>query len=113
MANLAGRVVPSERCSGPRHLYGLHRLGDCQLTQLVGADLADKSMLDDHARFAIAARACKQATTRRHLECMDEAIHLHGAPRKVIIDNGQSFIGRGHKREVLFERTSNLSASNH
>lgn len=76
--------------------------------------LADKSkawivdVLDDHARFAIAARACKQATTVVAWDCMDEAIRLHGAPRQVISDNGLSFTGRRHKREVLFEK--NLKA---
>ncbi len=65
-------------------------------------------MLDDHARFAIAAKATKQATTTAAWECMDEAIRTHGAPRQVISDNGLSFTGRRHRREVLFER--NLKA---
>jgi transposase InsO family protein len=76
--------------------------------------LADKSkvwvidVLDDHARFAIAARAAKHATTTAAWGCMDEAIRRHGAPRQVISDNGLSFTGRRHHREVLFER--NLKA---
>jgi transposase InsO family protein len=76
--------------------------------------LADKSkawivdVLDDHARFAIAAKACKTATTAVAWDCMDEAIRTHGAPRQVISDNGLSFTGRRHQREVLFEK--NLKA---
>ena len=61
-------------------------------------------ILDDHARFAIAARACHPATTTEAWACMDEAIRTHGAPRQVISDNGLSFTGRRHRREVLFER---------
>ncbi len=61
-------------------------------------------ILDDHARFAIAARACRSATTTEAWACMDAAIRGHGAPRQVISDNGLSFTGRRHHREVLFER---------
>lgn len=65
-------------------------------------------VLDDHARFAIGAKAARQATTVVAWECMDEAIRAHGAPRQVLSDNGLSFTGRRHNREVLFER--NLKA---
>jgi transposase InsO family protein len=65
-------------------------------------------VLDDHARFAIAAKATRHATTTVAWDCMDEAIRIHGAPRQVLSDNGLAFTGRRHKREVLFER--NLKA---
>lgn len=61
-------------------------------------------VLDDHARYAIAARACRQATTRVAWETMETAIAEHGAPRQVISDNGLAFTGRRRGREVLFER---------
>lgn len=86
-------------------------LGQIDATQV---GLADGSkawvidVLDDHARFAIAAKACKHATTTVAWKCMDEAIRTHGAPRQVISDNGLSFTGRRHQREVLFEK--NLKA---
>lgn len=65
-------------------------------------------ILDDHARYAIGALACRRATTSEAWRCIEDAIRAHGVPRQVISDNGLSFTGRRHRREVLFER--NLKA---
>lgn len=70
-------------------------------TQLALADGSKAwvvDVLDDHARFAIAAKAARQATTTMAWECMDEAIRTHGAPRQVLSDNGLAFTGRRHCR---------------
>jgi transposase-like protein len=61
-------------------------------------------ILDDHARFAIAARACRRATTTEAWACLEAAIAAHGPPRQLLSDNGLAFTGRRHGRQVLFER---------
>jgi transposase InsO family protein len=61
-------------------------------------------VLDGHARFAIAALACRRATTTAAWACLEEAIRSYGAPRQLLSDNGLAFSGRLHGREVLFER---------
>jgi transposase InsO family protein len=72
--------------------------------------LADRSkawvidVVDDHARFAIAAHACRSATTTAAWRTVEQAIAEHGAPRQLISDNGLSFTGRRHGRTVRFER---------
>jgi transposase InsO family protein len=65
-------------------------------------------ILDDHARYAIGARACLRATTSVAWAAMEQAIAEHGSPRQVISDNGLAFTGNRHRRQVLFER--NLKA---
>jgi transposase InsO family protein len=61
-------------------------------------------IVDDHARFAIAAHACQAATTTAAWRTVEQAIAEHGPPRQLISDNGLSFTGRRHQRTVRFER---------
>jgi transposase InsO family protein len=72
--------------------------------------LADESevwvmdILDDHARFCLAARVHAGPTTVAALESFEWAIKRYGLPTQVLSDNGTCFTGRLVGGEVEFER---------
>jgi transposase InsO family protein len=72
--------------------------------------LADRSpvwvvdLVDDHARFLLAALACPSATSEAAWTAFAAAASVHGLPRQLLSDNGTCFTGRLHGNEVLFQR---------
>lgn len=72
--------------------------------------LADESetwvmdILDDHARFCVAARVSDRPTGEAALAAFEWAIRRYGIPAQVLSDNGSCFTGRLHGAEVAFER---------
>ena len=59
----------------------------------------------DHARYLLAALACRQPTTRLAWEAFQLAAGRYGLPRQVLTDNDLIFSGRLHGgQQVGFER---------
>src|SRR5207244_1138407 len=50
--------------------------------------------LDDHARFLLAAVACRRPTGEAAWACFVAASSAHGLPRQLLSDNGSCFTGR-------------------
>ena len=61
-------------------------------------------LVDDHARFLLAAVACASPTSEAAWAGFMAAASKHGLPRQLLSDNGTCFTGRLHGNEVLFER---------
>lgn len=61
-------------------------------------------VLDDHARFLLAALAVAGPTGEAAWACFLAASAAHGLPRQLLSDNALSFTGRLHGVEVAFER---------
>lgn len=61
-------------------------------------------VIDDHARFLLAAHACEAATVAAAWECFDTARQRWGLPRQLLSDNGLCFTGRLVGFEVAFEK---------
>jgi transposase InsO family protein len=61
-------------------------------------------IIDDHARFCLAARASTGPTGAAAWEAMEQALRHHGLPRQVLSDNGTCFSGKLIHGEVDFER---------
>jgi transposase InsO family protein len=61
-------------------------------------------ILDDHARFCLAARVGDAPTTKAAWACFEWAIRRYGLPAQVLSDNGVCFTGRLIGGEVEFER---------
>jgi transposase InsO family protein len=76
-------------------------------TRLLLADETEvwvMDILDDHARFCLAARVGDAPTTKAAWECFEWAIRRYGIPAQVLSDNGTCFTGRLIGGEVEFER---------
>jgi hypothetical protein len=69
-----------------------------------GTELVVVGVLDDHARFLLAAVVCEEPTCEATWEAFVMAARRHGLPRQVLTDNHLSFTGRLHGVEVDFER---------
>jgi transposase InsO family protein len=61
-------------------------------------------LLDDHARFLLAALAVASPTGEAAWACFVAASAAHGLPRQLLSDNGLSFTGRLFGVQVAFER---------
>jgi transposase InsO family protein len=61
-------------------------------------------ILDDHARFCLAARVASGPTGEAAWEAMESALRHYGLPRQVLSDNGTCFSGKLIHGEVDFER---------
>ncbi len=61
-------------------------------------------MIDDHARFLLAAVACRVPTAATTCGCFEQAAKRYGIPRQVLSDNHNTFTGRFFGFEVAFER---------
>jgi transposase InsO family protein len=61
-------------------------------------------VIDDHARFLLAAVACRVPTAAVTCGCFEQAARRHGLPRQVLSDNHNTFTGRLYGFEVAFER---------
>jgi transposase InsO family protein len=76
-------------------------------TRLLLADETEvwvMDILDDHARFCLAARVGAGPTGQAAWECFEWAIRRYGIPAQVLSDNGTCFTGRLVGGEVAFER---------
>jgi transposase InsO family protein len=61
-------------------------------------------VLDDHARFLLAASACRSLDGESAWACFCRASAAYGLPRQLLSDNGAYFSGRLRGQEVEFER---------
>jgi len=61
-------------------------------------------VLDDHARFLIAALAVASPTGEAAWACFIAASAAYGLPRQLLSDNGLIFTGRLYGLQVAFER---------
>lgn len=61
-------------------------------------------VLDDHARFLLAAIAVASPTGEAAWACFVAASSAYGLPRQLLSDNHLSFTGRLYGHEVAFER---------
>jgi transposase InsO family protein len=61
-------------------------------------------IVDDHARFLLAADAYAALSGETVWACFVAASAAHGLPRQLLSDNGTYFTGRLHGVEVAFER---------
>ena len=61
-------------------------------------------VVDDHARFLLAAVACAAPTSEAAWAGFAAAAGEYGLPRQLLSDNGTCFTGRLHGTEVVFER---------
>lgn len=61
-------------------------------------------IIDDHARFLLAAVACHVPTAAATCGCFERAARRYGIPRQVLSDNHNTFTGRLHGCVVEFER---------
>jgi len=61
-------------------------------------------IVDDHARYLLAADACAALSGDAVWSCFVAASAAHGLPRQLLSDNGTYFTGRLHGVEVAFER---------
>jgi transposase InsO family protein len=68
------------------------------------AEVWAMTLLDDHARFLLAARVALKPTGEAAWACFEEASVRHGMPRQLLSDNGLCFTGRRAGFEVAFER---------
>jgi transposase InsO family protein len=76
-------------------------------TQVVLADGRPAWVLDvvdDHARFLLAALACQSPSGEVAWGCFAQASAAYGLPRQLLSDNHLSFTGRLFGIEVAFER---------
>lgn len=61
-------------------------------------------ILDDHARFLLAAVVCQEPTVKDTIACFEKAARRYGLPRQVLSDNHNTFTGRFFGFQVAFER---------
>lgn len=84
-----------------------NELWQIDATRLLLADETEAwvmDILDDHARFCLAARVGTAPTTQAAWDCFEWAIRRYGLPAQVLSDNGTCFTGRLVGGEVAFER---------
>jgi transposase InsO family protein len=65
-------------------------------------------MVDDHARFLLAARVAESPSGEAAWACFEWAVVRYGLPKEVLSDNGTCFTGRLKNVEVVFERRLRL-----
>jgi transposase InsO family protein len=61
-------------------------------------------LLDDHARYLLAAVVADQPTGQAAWRCFETAMRRYGVPHQLLSDNGSCFTGRFQGAEVDFER---------
>jgi transposase InsO family protein len=101
-----GLVVVQEH-RVPKEWKRFERHSPNDLWQINGAMVAladvSKAWIDDHARYAIGARAVRRFTVLAAWKVMDTAITEHGVPRQLISDNGLQFKSREGQKPVFFQ----------
>ena len=84
-----------------------NELWQIDATRLVLADESEAwvmDILDDHARFCLAARVGARPTGEAAWECFEWAVLRYGLPAELLSDNGTCFTGRLIGGPVMFER---------
>jgi transposase InsO family protein len=61
-------------------------------------------IVDDHARYLLAAQACEALSGEAVWACFVAASAAYGLPRQLLSDHGTYFTGRLHGVQVAFER---------
>ncbi len=78
---------------------------DATQVQLAGGERVwVVDIVDDHARYLLAAHACLALGGEAVWACFVAASAAYGLPRQLLSDNGTYFTGRLHGVEVAFER---------
>jgi transposase InsO family protein len=87
----------------PMELWQMDIVGGVWLPGGVEAKVV--TCVDDHSRFAVAAKVIRRATGRAVCTAFAEALVRYGIPEEMLTDNGKQFTDRfGKGGEVLFDR---------
>jgi len=107
-------IAPAKRRRGRRDYKRWQRERPMELWQMdiVGGVLLPDGVeakvvtsVDDHSRYAVAAKVVRRATGRAVCTALVEAMSRYGVPEEMLTDNGKQFTDRfGKGGEVLFDR---------
>jgi transposase InsO family protein len=87
----------------PMQLWQMDIVGGVMLPG--GKEAKVVTCVDDHSRFAVAAKVVHRATGRAVCTAFAEALQKYGVPEEMLTDNGKQFTDRfGRGGEVLFDR---------
>ena len=87
----------------PMQLWQMDIVGGVWLPGGVEAKVV--TCVDDHSRYAVAAKVVRRATGRAVCIAFAEALLRFGVPEEILTDNGKQFTDRfGKGGEVLFDR---------
>ena len=87
----------------PMQLWQMDIVGGVFLPGGVEAKVV--TCVDDHSRYAVAAKVVRRATGRAVCTAFAEALVRYGVPEEILTDNGKQFTDRfGKGGEVLFDR---------
>jgi transposase InsO family protein len=87
----------------PMELWQMDIVGGILLPGGVEAKVV--TCVDDHSRYAVAAKVVRRATGRAVCTAFAEALVRYGIPEEMLTDNGKQFTDRfGKGGEVLFDR---------
>jgi transposase InsO family protein len=87
----------------PMQLWQMDIVGGVWLPGAVEAKVV--TCVDDHSRYAVAAKVVRRATGRAVCTAFAEALLRYGIPEEILTDNGKQFTDRfGKGGEVLFDR---------
>jgi transposase InsO family protein len=87
----------------PMQLWQMDIVGGVMLAN--GREAKVVTCVDDHSRYAVAAKVILRATGRAVCTALVEAMTRYGVPEEMLTDNGKQFTDRfGHGGEVLFDR---------
>lgn len=70
----------------PNELWQMDFKGDFPTTQ--GAQIYPLTVLDDHSRFSLVLRACRDQRARTVRDQLTRAFHRYGLPDRMLVDNG-------------------------
>jgi transposase InsO family protein len=87
----------------PMELWQMDIVGGVLLPN--GMEAKVVTCVDDHSRYAVAAKVVRRATGRAVCTALVEAMGRYGIPEEMLTDNGKQFTDRfGKGGEVLFDR---------
>jgi transposase InsO family protein len=87
----------------PMQLWQMDIVGGVMLPGGVEAKVV--TCVDDHSRYAVAAKVVRRPTGRAVCTAFAEALVRYGVPEEMLTDNGKQFTDRfGKGGEVLFDR---------
>jgi transposase InsO family protein len=87
----------------PMQLWQMDIVGGVLLAN--GTEAKVVTCVDDHSRYAVAAKVVARATGRAVCTAFAEALVRYGVPEEILTDNGKQFTDRfGKGGEVLFDR---------